>query len=204
VNVANTATLVVEGVNDGPPAGIHDLNDQSDSYVGTNGLVDTFIFDIDVGTTDGVNSLISITNFEMGVDRLVFQSENPVTSSHFDHRYGDGLGHENLLGDDFNLMHPVAGHQTNAGVQPNNGDNEFSIYGVPGTVDSIEINTFASDVAIALGAWGPDTPHYISGNMISTIGSAYNAASDENIDLYLGAEVAGINPLWYDGDIFSF
>ena len=62
----------------------------------------------------------------------------------------------------------------------------------------------ASDVAIALGAWGPDTPHYISGNMISTIGSAYNSASDENIDLYLGAEVSGINPLWYDGDILTF
>jgi VCBS repeat-containing protein len=199
-----TATFNVEGLNDGPPAGIHDLNDQSDSYVGTNGLVDMFIFDIDVGTTDGVNSLISITNFEMGVDRLVFQSENPVTSSYFDHRYSDGLGHENLIGDDFNLMHPVAGHQRNAGVQPNNGDNEFSIYGSPGTVDSIEINTSASDVAIALGAWGPDTPHYTNGNAISTIGSAYNAASDENIDLYLGAEVAGINPLWYDGDIFSF
>ena len=199
-----TATLVVEGLNDGPPAGIHDLNDQSDSYVGTAGLVDTFIFDIDVGTTDGVNSLISITNFEMGVDRLVFQSENPVTSSSFDHRYSDGLGHENLIGDDFNLEHTVAGHQTNAGVHPNNGDNEFSIYGGSGAVDSIEINTFASDVAIALGAWGPDTPHYISGNMISTIGSAYNSASDENIDLYLGAEVSGINPLWYDGDILTF
>jgi Ca2+-binding RTX toxin-like protein len=199
-----TVSVTVTGINGGPPAGIHDLNDQSDSYVGTNGLVDTFIFDIDVGTTDGVNSLISITNFEMGVDRLVFQSENPVTSSYFDHRYRDGLGHENLIGDDFNLMHPVARHQTYTGVQPNNGDNEFSIYGVPGTVDSIEINTGASDVAIALGAWGPDTPHYISGNLISTIGSAYNSASDDNIDLYLGAEVAGINPLWYDGDILTF
>ena len=185
------------------PAGIHDLNDGTGPYVGTNGLVDLFIFDIDVGTTDGVNSLITVQNFEMGVDKLVFQSEIPFDTATFDHRYGDGLGHENLVGDGFNLQHAVAGHQGFTGIQPNNGDNEFSVYGTGGALDSIQINTGGSDVAVGMGAFGPDLVHYTSGHAVSTIGPAYSAASDDNIDLYFGAEVAGLSTLWYDGDFLT-